>query len=157
MSSTKYFTEEGLLKLRKELDELKSIQRPLIAKQLSEAREKGDLSENAEYDAALQAQSMLELRIKKMEDIIYDAKIIDQNKLDSSKVSILTTVKLKRLSDNKIIQYTLVPETESNISEGRISISSPISKGLLGKKKGDSVEIIVPAGTLKFEILDITI
>jgi transcription elongation factor GreA len=135
---------------------LKSIERPLISQQIAEARDKGDLSENAEYDAAKNAQSMLELKISKMEELVSNAKIIDESKLDNSKVLILSKIKIRNLSNKAIINYTLVPESEADLKAGKISVTSPIAKGLLGKKVGDQVEIKVPAGTLTFEIIEIT-
>ena len=152
----KYFTLEGLEKLKDELNKLKSIERPLISQQIAEARDKGDLSENAEYDAAKNAQSMLELKISKMEELLNNAQIIDESKLDNSKVFILSTVQLKNLKNKASLKYTLVPESESDIKAGRISVSSPIAKGLLGKKVGEKIDIQVPAGKMTFEIIKIT-
>ena len=152
----KYYTKEGLDKLKEELNRLKSIERPLISQQIAEARDKGDLSENAEYDAAKNAQSMLELKISKLEELVSNAKIIDESKLDNSKVFILSKVKIKNLSNKAIITYTIVPESESDLKTGKISVTSPIAKGLLGKKMGDKVDIKVPAGILTFEIIEIT-
>ena len=151
-----YYTKEGLDKLKEELNKLKTIERPSISQQIAEARDKGDLSENAEYDAAKNAQSMLELKISKMEELVSNAKIIDASKLDNSKVLILSTVKIKNLKNKAIITYTLVPESESDLKSGKLSVTSPIAKGLLGNKVGDKVEITVPAGTLTFEIIEIT-
>jgi len=150
-----YYTKEGLDKLKEELNKLKTIERPSISQQIAEARDKGDLSENAEYDAAKNAQSMLELKISKMEELVSNAKILDASKLDNSKVLILSTVKIKNLKNKAVITYSLVPESESDLKTGKISVNSPIAKGLLGKKVGDKVEIIVPAGTLTFEIIEI--
>ncbi len=152
----KYYTKEGLEKLKEEINKLKTIERPLISQQIAEARDKGDLSENAEYDAAKNAQSMLELRISKMEELVSNAKIIDESKLDNSKVFILSKVKLKNLKTEKLITYTLVPESEADLKSGKISVTSPIAKGLLGKVVGENVEIIVPAGTMTFEIIKIS-
>lgn len=151
-----YYTKEGLDKLKEELNRLKSVERPLISQQIAEARDKGDLSENAEYDAAKNAQSMLELKISKMEELVSNAKIIDESKLDNSKVLILSKIKIRNLSNKTIINYTLVPESEADLKAGKISVTSPIAKGLLGKKVGDHVEIKVPAGTLTFEIIEVT-
>jgi len=151
-----YYTKEGLDKLKEELNRLKSVERPLISQQIAEARDKGDLSENAEYDAAKNAQSMLELKISKMEELVSNAKIIDESKLDNSKVLILSKIKIRNLSNKAIINYTLVPESEADLKAGKISVTSPIAKGLLGKKVGDHVEIKVPAGTLTFEIIEVT-
>ncbi len=156
MTETKYYTKEGLDKLRKELDYLTTVERPSISRQIAEAREKGDLSENAEYDAAKNAQGMLEMKIAKIQEEISNARIIDETKLDTSKVLILSTVKLKNVKNSAIMTYTLVPESEANLKEGKISITSPIAKGLLGKTAGDQVEIDVPAGKLHFEIVEIS-
>jgi len=156
MMEIKYYTKEGLEKLKEEINRLKSIERPLISQQIAEARDKGDLSENAEYDAAKNAQSMLELKISKLEELISNAKIIDESKLDNSKVLILSKVKMRNLKSKAIITYTIVPESESDLKTGKISVTSPIAKGLLGKKVKDQVEIKVPAGTLNFEIIEIT-
>jgi transcription elongation factor GreA len=156
MNQVKYFTKEGLEKLQGELERLKSVDRPAISQQIAEAREKGDLSENAEYDAAKNAQGMLELRISKLEETLSQARIIDESQLDLSKVSILSKVKLKNLKNNAVMAYTLVPENEADIKAGKISISSPISRGLLGKEKGDTVEINVPAGLMTFKIMEIS-
>jgi transcription elongation factor GreA len=157
MSNVSYYTQEGLNKLKDELHFLKTKERTNIAKQIAEAREKGDLSENAEYDAAREAQGLLELRISKLEDIVANARLIDDSQLDTSKVMILTKVKIKNLKNNQSMQYTLVAENEANLKEGKISVDSPIGKGLLGKKVGDKVDIQVPAGTIPFEIIEITI
>jgi transcription elongation factor GreA len=156
MSDTKYFTKAGLQKLKDELEKMKSVERPAISQMIAEAREKGDLSENAEYDAAKNAQAMLELRISKLEDTLSSSRIIDESQLDNSKISILSTVKLKNLQNNAIVAYTLVPENEADIKAGKISVNSPIAKGLLGKSAGDTVEITVPAGIMKFEVIDIS-
>ncbi len=156
MNQVKYFTKEGLEKLQDELEKLKSVDRPAISQQIAEAREKGDLSENAEYDAAKNEQGMLELRISKLEETLSQARVIDESQLDASKVSILSKVKLKNLKNNATMTYTLVPENEANIKEGKISVGSPIAKGLLGKKAGEKAEINVPAGLLTFEIIEIS-
>ncbi|MFP4289747.1 MAG: transcription elongation factor GreA [Bacteroidales bacterium] len=156
MNEVKYFTKEGLDKLKEELDQLKSVERPSISQQIAEAREKGDLSENAEYDAAKNAQGMLELKISKMENILSNARVIDESQLDNDKVSILSKVKLKNLKNNAAMTYTLVPENEADIKSGKISVSSPIARGLLGKKTGDKVEIQVPAGLLTFEVMNVS-
>jgi len=152
----KYYTKEGLEKLKDEINKLKTIERSSISKQIAEARDKGDLSENAEYDAAKNAQAMLELKISKMEELISNAKIIDESKLDNSKVFILSKVKLKSPATKGLITYTLVPESEADLKSGKISVTSPIARGLLGKKVGEHVEIKVPAGTINFEIVEIT-
>ena len=156
MSTGNYFTQEGLDKLKIELNQLVSVERPSISKQIAEARDKGDLSENAEYDAAKEAQGLLELRISKLEDVVRHAKLIDESKLDNSKVLILSKVKMKNGKTGSIVTYTLVPENEADLKAGKISIDSPISKGLLGKSVGDKAEIKVPSGIMEFEILEIS-
>jgi len=153
---SKYFTAEGLNKLKEELNQLITVERKKISQQIAEARDKGDLSENAEYDAAKDAQGMLEMKISKLQEIVRNAKIIDESKLDVSKVLILSTVELKNLGTKANLKYTLVPENEANLKLGKISVNSPIAKGLLGKKVGDIAEIQVPAGILKFEIINIS-
>lgn len=155
MAQANYLTEEGLKKLRKELDYLKNKERPSISKQIAEARDKGDLSENAEYDAAKYAQGLLELKISKLENVIANAKVVDETKLDTSSVHILCKVKIKNTHNGSTTTYHLVPENEANVKEKKISVESPIAKGLLGKKKGERIEVQVPAGKLKFEIIDI--
>ena len=155
MAEIKYFTPEGLQKLKEELQHLTTIERPSISRQIAEARDKGDLSENAEYAAAKEAQSMLELKISKLQDVLSNARLIDESKLDNSKVLIFSTVKLKNTQNGAILTYTLVPENEANVKLGKISVNSPISKGLLGKQIGDKVEIAVPAGTVALEIIEI--
>lgn len=150
-----YFTLEGLNKLKAELDQLISVERPAIAQQIAEARDKGDLSENAEYDAAKNAQGMLEMKISKLQDTIRSAKLIDETKMDSSKVLILSTVKLRNTKNNAVMQYTIVPENEADLKAARISVNSPIANGLLGKTVGEKVEIKIPAGTVTFEIVEI--
>jgi len=156
MSEAKYFTEEGLKKLQDELEQLTSVERPNISHQIAEARDKGDLSENAEYDAAKEAQGMLEMRISKLQNKIANARIIDESKMDSSKVLILSTVIIKNLKNNSTMKYMLVPEEESDIKKGKLSVESPIAKGLLGKKIGDKVDVQVPAGIIPFEIVDVS-
>jgi transcription elongation factor GreA len=151
-----YFTEEGLQKLKDEVHFLKTKERASIVRQIAEARDKGDLSENAEYDAAREAQGMLEARIAKLEDVLANARLVDASHMDTSKVSILTKVTIKNLKNNQTVQYTLVTQSEANLKEGKISIDSPIGKGLMGKKVGDKVEITVPAGTIPFQIVDIS-
>lgn len=151
-----YFTEEGLQKLKDEVHFLKTKERASIVKQIAEARDKGDLSENAEYDAAREAQGLLEARIAKLEDILANARLVDASHVDTSKVSILTKVKIKNLKNNQTVQYTLVTQSEANLKEGKISVDSPIGKGLMGKKVGDKVDITVPAGTIPFEIVEIS-
>jgi transcription elongation factor GreA len=156
MTEIKYYTQEGLDKLQVELQKLISVERPSISKQIAEARDKGDLSENAEYAAAKEAQSMLELKISKLQDVISNARLLDESKLDSTKILIFSTVKLKNTQNDSMVTYTLVPENEANVKLGKISVNSPISKGLLGKSIGDKVEITVPAGTVAFEIIEIS-
>lgn len=156
MSSITYLTEEGLKKLQDELNHLKTVQRPFISKQIAEARDKGDLSENAEYDAAKDAQGLLELKISKMEDLLSNARIVDESKIDITKVSILSKVKLKNLSNKLEVTYTLVAENEADLKLGKISVTSPIGKGLLGKKPGEKAEITVPSGKMIFEIVAIS-
>ncbi len=156
MAASKYFTKEGLDKMKAELDQLTSVERKKISNQIAEARDKGDLSENAEYDAAKDAQGMLELKISKLQQVINNAKIIDESKLDASKVLILSTVELKNPKTGAIMKYTLVPENEADLKAGKISVTSPIAQGLLGKKKGDKAEIRVPAGVINLEIINIS-
>jgi transcription elongation factor GreA len=152
-----YMTREGYEKLKSELDELRSVERQKVASQIAEAREKGDLSENAEYDAAKEAQGLLELKIKQMEEVLASARVVNESDLDSSKVVILTTVKLKNLKTKKDVVYTLVSETEADLKTGRISVNSPIGQGLLGKSVGDVADIQTPGGSIQLEILDISI
>jgi len=156
MSESRYFTEEGLRRLRDELDQLIREERPKISQQIAEARDKGDLSENAEYDAAKDAQGMLEMKIAKLQDIIRNARIIDESKMDDSKVYLLSTVVIKNTSNGATMKYTLVPEEESDLKKGKISVSSPIAKGLLGKSVGEKAEINVPAGKMYFEVIEIS-
>jgi transcription elongation factor GreA len=157
MSQTTYFTEEGLKKLKDELHQLKSKERPFISNQIAEARDKGDLSENAEYDAAKEAQGLLELKISKLEEVLGNARLIDESKLDASKILILSNVKLKNTANNMMVSYMLVPEKEADLKSGKISVDSPIGKGLLGKKAGDFAEIKVPSGAImKFEVIEVS-
>jgi len=156
MSQISYFTEEGLKKLKDELHQLKTYERGSISNQIAEARDKGDLSENAEYDAAKEAQGLLELKISKLEEVIGNARVIDESKLDNSKVFILSKVKIKNTSNGAVMNYTLVAENEADLKSGKISVDSPIGKGLLGKKVGDKVDIKVPSGTVAFEIIEIS-
>jgi len=156
MSAVKYFTKEGLEKLKLELEKMKSIERPAISMQIAEAREKGDLTENAEYDAAKNAQGMLELKIFKLEDVLSNARVIDESQLDENKVSILSKVKVRNLKTNTTVTYVLVPENESDIKQGKISVSSPVARGLLGKAVGNIAEITVPAGVLSLQVLEIS-
>lgn len=156
MTKISYVTEEGLAKLRRELEQMINIERPAISRQIAEARDKGDLSENAEYDAAKDAQGMLEARIHKLEETIRHSRVLDESRVDISTIQILNRVKLRNLKNNTIVEYFLVSESEANLKEGRIAITTPIGKGLLGKKKGETAEIQVPAGKLNFEILEIS-
>lgn len=152
-----YYTEEGLQKLKDELHHLRTTERKAITQAIVDARDKGDLSENAEYDAAREAQGLLEIRISKLEEIIANARIVDGSKLDLSKVSILTTVKIKNLNNNAAMKYTLVAENEADFKSGKISVDSPIGKALLGKKVGEKVDVQVPAGKMTLEITDISL
>ena len=156
MKKVSYYTAEGLKKLRDELNQLKDVERPRASQAIAEARDKGDLSEDAEYDADKQAQGLLEMKIAKLEELVANARIIDESQLDVSKVLVLSTVKLKNLANKMEITYTLVAESEADLKTGKISVSSPIGKGLLGKSVGEIAEIKVPNGTLKMEILEIS-
>jgi transcription elongation factor GreA len=155
MSDVSYYTIEGLKKLKDELSHLKDIERPKASNAIGEARDKGDLSENAEYDAAKEAQGMLEMKISKLEEVFSNARVIDESQLDLSKVLVLSKVKIKNLNNQMQLNYKLVAESEADLKSGKISVSSPIGKGLLGKKVGEVAEVIVPNGTLKFEIISI--
>lgn len=156
MSKVSYITEEGLQKLKAELEHLKNVERPAISRQIAEARDKGDLSENAEYDAAKDAQGMLEMRIAKLEELIANARVIDESKIDTSKVQVMNRVKIRNKKTSAILEYLLVPESEANLKEGKISVNSPIAKALLGKKVNDEVEVNIPAGKVTFQILEIS-
>ena len=151
-----YYTKDGLNKLRTELNQLKDVERPKASKAIAEARDKGDLSENAEYDAAKEAQGLLELKISKLEGTLSNARLIDESQLDSSKVLVLSKVKIKNQANQATLEYTLVAESEANLRDGKISVNSPIGQGLLGKSVGDIAKIKVPNGTINFEILSIT-
>jgi transcription elongation factor GreA len=155
MSKVSYYTPEGLKKLKDELEQLKNVERPSISHQIAEARDKGDLSENAEYDAAKEAQGLLELKISKLEDIVANARILDKSLMDNSKVMVLSTVTLKNTTNGATMTYTLVSESEADIKAGKISVNSPIGKGLLGKKVGEQASIQVPSGTMTFDVVDI--
>ena len=157
MAQASYMTEEGLAKLKKELDQLTSVDRPAISTQIAEARDKGDLSENAEYDAAKEAQGLLEMKISRLENILAKARLIDESKLDTSQVQILNKVKIKNTKNNQQVEYMLVSEAESDFKSGKISVATPIAKGLLGKKVGDVVDILVPSGVMSFEIIEISL
>ncbi len=156
MAKISYYTEEGLNKLRNELNEMKTKGRTEIARQIAEARDKGDLSENAEYDAAKDAQGMHEMKIAKLEEIMSNARVIDESTMDTSQVSVLSKVKIKNRKNGMEVTYTLVSEEEADLKAGKISVGSPIGKGLLGKKVGETTEIKVPAGMMEFEVLDIS-
>jgi len=157
MGNISYYTADGLQRLQKELNELQTKGRTEIAKQIAEARDKGDLSENAEYDAAKDAQGLLELRISKLEAVVGNARILDETKIDISQVSILSKVKIKNTKNGMIVTYTIVSEEEADLKTGKISVKSPIGKGVLGKKIGDRATVDAPAGTMEFEILDISL
>jgi len=156
MSKVSYYTAEGLKKLRDELEHLKSVERPKASQAIAEARDKGDLSENAEYDAAKEAQGLLEMKISKMETVLSTARVIDESQLDTSKVLVLSTVKIKNTVNGMEMTYTLVAESEADLASGKISVTSPIGKGLLGKSVGEIADVQVPNGTMKFEVLEIT-
>mgnify|MGYP001243979391 CR=1 FL=1 len=156
MSKVSYYTEEGLRKLREELNLLKDIERPKASQAIAEARDKGDLSENAEYDAAKEAQGLLELQISKMEATLSNARLIDESQLDSSKVLVHSTAEVKNKSNGAKMKYKLVAQSEADLKKGKISVDSPIGKGLLGKKEGEIAEIIVPNGTIELEIVSIS-
>jgi transcription elongation factor GreA len=157
MSTTNYVTIDTFEKMKEELYQLKSVERPAASRAIGEAREKGDLKENAEYDAAKEAQGLLEAKIKQLEGVIATARILDESNIDTSKVSILTKVTVTNLGTKKQVTYQIVSEKEADLKLGKISVTSPIGKGLLGKKAGESAEVQVPAGTLKFKIESITI
>ena len=156
MSNVSYFTEEGLQRLKDELKHLRTVERPSISKQIGEARDKGDLSENAEYDAAKEAQGLLEMKISKLETLIGNARVVDESQLDTSKVLVLSKVKIRNVSTKTEMEYTLVSEKEANLKEKKISVDSPIGKGLLGKAIGDIAEVQVPSGLMKLEIIGIS-
>lgn len=156
MAKVKYYTEEGLQKLKNEIERMESVDRPAISRQIAEARDKGDLSENAEYDAAKEAQGLLEAKIAKMKEEVSIARIIDESKMDTSKVLLLSVVKIKNTQNNALMTYTIVPENEADLKKKKLSVSSPIARGLLGKKVGDKAEIQVPAGKMTFEIIEIS-
>lgn len=156
MTKVTYYTKEGFKKLKEELEDLMNVQRPLISNQIAEARDKGDLSENAEYDAAKDAQGMLEMKIAKLQELISNARILDESKMDESKVLLLSKVHLKNTKTGKEMTYTIVPENEADLKQNRVSVNSPIAKGLLGKKVGELASITAPAGIIELEILEIT-
>ena len=156
MSQINYYTEEGLKKLKDELHQMKAVERPSISKQIAEARDKGDLSENAEYDAAKEAQGLLEMRIAKLEAIVSNARVMDDTNIDTSKALILSKVKIKNLKNNAEMEYQLVAENEADLKAKKISVDSPIGKGLLGKSVGDIADVQTPGGTIQFELLEIS-
>jgi transcription elongation factor GreA len=156
MSKVSYYTAEGLKKLKDELDQLKNVERLKASQAIGEARDKGDLSENAEYDAAKEAQGLLEMRISKMEAVVSTARVIDESQLDTSKALVLSTVRIKNTTNGMEVTYTLVAESEADLAAGKISVTSPIGRGLLGKSVGEIAEVNVPNGTMKFEVLEIT-
>ncbi|QED38256.1 transcription elongation factor GreA [Antarcticibacterium arcticum] len=155
MTKVSYYTPEGLKKLKDELNQLRDVERPKASQAIADARDKGDLSENAEYDAAKEAQGLLELRISKMEEILSNARIIDESQLDTSKVLVHSHVRIKNLANKTEVKYKLVAQSEADLKAGKISVESPIGKGLLGKQVGETAEVEVPNGTMKFEILEI--
>ena len=157
MSKYSYITEEGFKNLKAELDQLQNVERPEISRQIGEAIDKGDLSENAEYDAAKEAQGLLEAKISRLKGILINSRIIDESKIDTSKVQMLNKVTIKNTKNGAIMTYTLVSETEADFKKGKLSINTPIAKGLVGKVIGDVVEITVPNGVIPFEIIDITL
>lgn len=152
-----YMTAEGYKKLVAELNELERVQRPAISKQIGEARDKGDLSENAEYDAAKEAQGMLEMKISLLKDTIASARMIDETKINTNEVQILTRVKLKNTKTNQLMTYLIVSESEANLKEGKLSVTTPIAKGLLGKKVGEKATVNVPSGIMEFEVMEISL
>jgi transcription elongation factor GreA len=156
MSNVSYYTPEGLKKLKDELAHLKSVERPAASQDIADARDKGDLSENAEYDAAKEAQGLLEMKISKMEELVANARIIDESQLDTSKALVLSTVKIKNQANGMEMVYTLVAESEADLKTGKISVTSPIGKGLLGKKVGEIAEVSVPNGKIYFEVIEIS-
>lgn len=156
MSNVSYYTKDGLEKLKKDLAFLEQVERPRVSNEIGEARDKGDLSENAEYHAAKEEQSLLETKIAKLKNVVANARIIDESKLDTSKILIHSIVKIKNIANAMEFTYTLVADSESDVKNGKLSVSSPIGKGLLGKKVGETAEIKVPSGLVKFEILEIT-
>ncbi len=157
MAEVSYITEEGLRKLREELEHLKKVERPAISRQIAEARDKGDLSENAEYAAAKEAQGMLELKIAKLEETIINSRVIDESKIDTSSVQIMNRIKIKNLASGQLMEYMLVSESEADLKTGKLSVKTPIAKALIGKKVGDQVEVTVPSGRISLEIVEISL
>lgn len=156
MANIKYYSQEGLDKLKLELNHLVSVERPHISQQIAEARDKGDLSENAEYDAAKEAQGLLEIKISKLQELIINARVVDESKMDADKVLLFSKATIKNLKNNTVMTYTLVPETEANLKDKKLSVTSPIATAMLGKKKGEKFEVKAPVGILNFEVIDIT-
>lgn len=156
MTKVSYITEEGLQKLKDELEQLVGVERPAISKLIAEARDKGDLSENAEYEAAKEAQGMLEMKISKLKDAIASSRIIDGSKLDTERIQILNRIKIRNTKNNATMEYTIVSDSEADLKQGKIAVSTPIARGLIGKKVGDHVEIHVPSGIIPFEIIEIS-
>jgi transcription elongation factor GreA len=156
MTKVSYITEEGLQKLKVELDHLMSVERPAISKQIAEARDKGDLSENAEYEAAKEAQGMLEMKISKLQDLIANSRIMDGSKIDTERIQIMNRIKIKNTKNNATMEYMIVSDNEADLKQGKIAVSTPIAKGLLGKRVGELVEIKVPSGIIPFEIIEIS-
>ena len=157
MSKISFITQDGLDKLKLELEQLVRVERPAISQQIAEARDKGDLSENAEYHAAKEAQGMLELRISKMQDMVANARVLDESQVNTDNVQILTKVKIRNTANNAVVEYNIVPEAEADLKAGKMSISTPIAQGLLGKKVGDVVKVKVPSGEVGFEVIEISI
>ena len=157
MSEVLYVTEDGLVKLKEELEQLRTVERPMISRAIADARDKGDLSENAEYSAAKEAQGMLEVKISKLEDIIARSRVLDESKIDTSTVRILNKVKIRNKVSNAVMEYQLVPESEANLKLGKLAISSPIAQGIIGKKVGQIVQVKVPSGVIPFEIIAISV
>ncbi|MEA3444608.1 MAG: transcription elongation factor GreA [Bacteroidota bacterium] len=157
MNDVSYVTEEGMQRLKAELDQLKRVERPSISKQIAEARDKGDLSENAEYDAAKEAQGLLEMKISKMENALANIRLIDESKIDTDTVQILNKVKIKNLDNNTVMEYSIVSPSEADLKQKKLSVNTPIAKGLLGKSVGEQIEVNVPNGLMRFEIIEISI
>ena len=156
MTKAIYITEEGLQKIKRDFEQMVSVERPAITREIAEAREKGDLSENAEYDAAKEAQGLLEMRISRLENMIANARIIDESKIEIDTVQILNKVKIKNMANNKVFEYLLVSESEADLKAGKIAINTPIAKGLLGKKVGEVVTVKIPAGSVEYKIMNIS-
>lgn len=152
-----YMTEDGYKRLKEELNELERVQRPAISKQIAEARDKGDLSENAEYDAAKEAQGLLEMKISQLKEILGSARMIDESKINTNEVQILNRVKIKNLKTGQVMTYMIVSESEANLKEGKLSVTTPIARGLLGKKVGEKANVQVPSGLMEFEVIEISL